>query len=37
VELGEVEGLRGTLQDYLTANTEPDYLNVEQAISLAAG
>lgn len=36
VVLGEVEGFRGTgaLQDQLTANTEWDYLNVKQAISL---
>jgi len=33
VERGEEEGFRGTL----TANTEPDYLNLKKAISLAAG
>ena len=27
----------GVQRNELTANTEPDYLNVEQAISLAAG
>lgn len=36
VELGEVEGFRGTLigtlQGQLTANTEPGYLKVQQAI-----
>jgi len=31
VELWEVDGFR------ISANTEPDYLNVEQAISLDAG
>ncbi len=37
--LGEVEGFRGTLivlNDHLTANTEQCYLNVKQAILLAA-
>lgn len=36
VELGEVEGFKGTLigtlQGQLTANTEPGYLKVQQAI-----
>jgi len=31
-----VEGFRGTL-DSVTANTEADYLNVEPALSSAAG